>query len=107
MDFFQFCENDINSHLGGAPLDRKFGATITCVLVVYHIPAQRELHSKVNYDSQLPCQSKICNFDHIFCSDETISGSKVSVDVVVSLQIGHPPAHLVGFYLARISFHLL
>ena len=45
--------------------------------------------------SDTPCQPKICHFDHIFCSDQTISGSKISVDIVVSLQVGHPPAHLV------------
>ena len=42
----------------------------------------------------VPCEPKICHFDHIFSPHETISCSKISVDVVVPLKIGHAPAHL-------------
>ena len=45
---------------------------------------------------ELPCEPKICHFDHIFSPHETISCSKISVDVVVALKIGHAPAHLGG-----------
>ena len=45
---------------------------------------------------ELPCEPKICHFDHIFSPHETISCSKISVDVVVPLKIGHAPAHLGG-----------
>ena len=81
-------------YLRGTPLDRELCTTITCVLIIYHIPAQREIYPKETNQSKPPCEPEISNFDHIFCSDETISSSKVSMDIVVSLKVGHPAANL-------------
>ena len=83
-------------YLRGTPLDRELCTTITCVLIIYHIPAQREIYPKETNQSKPPCEPEISNFDHIFCSDETISSSKVSMDIVVSLKVGHPAANLGG-----------
>ena len=62
---------------------------------ITYLEKEKIIKEKVG-GNELPCEPKICHFDHIFSPHETISCSKISVDVVVPLKIGHAPAHLGG-----------
>ena len=44
---------------------------------------------------KLPGQAKIGHFDHVFRTNQTVSGCQITMDIIMALQVSHSFANLL------------